>query len=75
MQGKSVDFVRLLVRAATRRRRTTLSVAVIGLIILVQASVVLGGGGLTRSTMPSPLPVPRATDSIPATPRMTVRHS
>ena len=75
MQGKSVDFVRMLVRAATRRRRTTLSVAVIGLIILVQASVVLGGGGLTRSTMPSPLPVPRATGSIPATPHMTVRHS
>jgi hypothetical protein len=30
---------------------------------------------LSRSTMPSPWPVPRATGSIPATPHMTVRHS
>src|SRR6266540_2923545 len=50
------------------------SLGTVAVIILVQASVVLAGGGLTRSTKPPAWIVSRAPASV-ATPQVVVRHS
>ena len=56
-----------------------LSLGTVALIILVQASIVLAGGGLTRSTKPPAWIVARAPGSVTAqsslTRPVTVRHS